>query len=161
MTGVQTCALPILNRWLARTLTFIAVVAGWVVFRADNMDAALLMLKGMAGLHGFTLPDHWLAKWGALGAWLSGMGVTFSDARGLVTAGLIYWIVILLALAWLAPNTQEIMNRARPVLDAQVSDMQRWWMWQPAPWVAAPLAMLALLVVVNLHKKSEFLYFQF
>jgi D-alanyl-lipoteichoic acid acyltransferase DltB (MBOAT superfamily) len=155
------CGPYVMNRWLARTLTFIAVVAGWVVFRADNMDAALLMLKGMAGLHGFTLPDHWLAKWGALGAWLSGMGVTFSDARGLVTAGLIYWIVILLALAWLAPNTQEIMDRARPVLDAQVSDVQRWWMWRPAPWVAVPLAMLALLVVVNLHKKSEFLYFQF
>jgi hypothetical protein len=31
----------------------------------------------------------------------------------------------------------------------------------PRAWFAVPCAVLAVLVVVNLHKKSEFLYFQF
>ena len=104
-------------RWCARMITFIAVVIGWVVFRADNLDAARVMLQGMAGLNGFALPDHWLPKWGALGATLAAHGVSFSDARGLVTAGLMYWIAILLAVCWCAPNTQEIMSRARPALE--------------------------------------------
>jgi hypothetical protein len=78
----------------------------------------------------------------------------------LVSAGLIYWIVILLVVVWSAPNTQEIMARARPALEA-VTTPQRWWTWRATPWLAAPLAVVALVVVVNLHRKSEFLYFQF
>jgi alginate O-acetyltransferase complex protein AlgI len=80
----------------------------------------------------------------------------------LVTAGLLYWIGLLLLVVWCAPNTQQIMSRARPVLGAQPdSDKGRWWYWRPAPWIAVPCAALALAIVVNLHKKSEFLYFQF
>jgi hypothetical protein len=126
------------------------------------LSTAQNILHGMAGLNGFALPDHWLAKWGALGAWLSAQGVMFSDTRGMVTAGLIYWIIALLLVVWLAPNTQQIMSRAKPVLDTLTdSGARHWWHWRPAPWLAAPLAVLALAVVVNLHKKSEFLYFQF
>jgi alginate O-acetyltransferase complex protein AlgI len=150
------------GRALACGVTFIAVVVGWVIFRADSLSTAQNILHGMAGFNGVALPDHWLAKWGAPGAWLSAHGVMFSDTRGLVTAGLIYWVVALLLVVWLAPNTQQIMNRAQPVL-ASFGDggAHRGWHWQPAPWLAAPLAVLALVVVVNLHKKSEFLYFQF
>ena len=150
------------GRALARGITFVAVVVGWVVFRADSLSTAQTILHGMAGHNGFALPDHWLAKWGAAGAWLSAQGVMFSDTRGMVTTGLIYWIIALLMVVWLAPNTQQIMSRARPVLDTRGDDdAQRWWRWRAAPWLAAPLAVLALVVVVNLHKKSEFLYFQF
>lgn len=151
------------GRALACVTTFTAVTVGWVIFRADSLTTAELILRGMAGLHGFALPDHWLAKWGALGAWLSANGVMFSDARGLVTAGLLYWIVALLGVVWLAPNTQQIMRRAQPVLGAFVerADATAWFQWRATPWLAAPLAVLALLVMVNLHKKSEFLYFQF
>ena len=156
------------GRALSCGLTFMAVVVGWVIFRADSLSTALVILHGMAGGHGFALPDHWLAKWGSLGMWLSAQGVMFNDTRGLVTAGLAYWIIALLLVVWLAPNTQQIMSRAKPVLGAFAENvegagdyMHHWWRWRPAPWLAAPLAVLALLVVVNLHKKSEFLYFQF
>jgi hypothetical protein len=150
------------GRALACVITFVAVVIGWVIFRADSLATAQTMLSGMAGFNGSALPDHWLAKWGALGAWLSAHGVTFNDTRGMVTAGLIYWLIALLLVVWLAPNTQQIMRRAKPVLDTLTdSDAHRGWHWRPAPWLAAPLAVLALAVVVNLHKKSEFLYFQF
>lgn len=154
-----------LGRALACCVTFLAVVAGWVIFRADSLSTAASIFRGMAGFNGFALPDHWLAKWGALGSWLATQGVMFSDARGLVTAGLVYWIVALLLVVWLAPNTQQIMRKANPVLQSfneRADDQPRQgWCWRPAPWVAVPLAGLALLVVVNLHKKSEFLYFQF
>ncbi len=156
------------GRGFARGTTFMAVVVAWVIFRAESLSTAKAILMGMAGGHGFALPDHWLAKWGVLGKWLSAQGVMFSDARGLVTAGLVYWIIALLLVVWLAPNTQQIMSKAKPVLGAFADNAKiaggaprRWWCWRAAPWLAAPLAALALLVVVNLHKKSEFLYFQF
>lgn len=150
------------GRALGCGLTFIAVVVGWVIFRADSMSTAWLMLRGMAGVHGFALPDQWLAKWGDAGLWLSAHGVAFTDTRGLVSAGLTYWIVLLLLVVWFAPNTQQIMSRAQPVVGAfTASDARHWWCWRPVVWLAAPCAVLALVIVVNLHKKSEFLYFQF
>ena len=55
------------GRMLGCFVTFLAVVAGWVIFRADSIGAALAILKGMAGLNGFVVPDVWLVKWGAIG----------------------------------------------------------------------------------------------
>jgi alginate O-acetyltransferase complex protein AlgI len=150
------------GRRIACLVTFLAVVAGWVLFRAESVPAALNMLSGMAGLNGFTLPDVWLAKWGAFGQWLAQHGVTFNDSRGMVRTGLLYWIIILLAIVWLAPNSQQIMSRARPALGVPKDLLyQGRLLWRPAIWLAVPTAVLAVLCIVNLHKQSEFLYFQF
>ena len=150
------------GRSLACVITFTAVVVGWVIFRADSVSTATVILRGMAGLNGFALPDYWLVRWGDTGAWLAAQGVSFADTRGLVRAGLINWLVILLVIVWFAPNTQQIMRRAQPALGVPAArDAARWMQWRPAAWLAVPLAALALVVVVNLHKKSEFLYFQF
>ena len=149
------------GRSLSCAITFAAVVAGWVVFRADSMPTATVMLRGMAGLNGFALPDYWLARWGDVGNWLAVQGVAFSDTRGLVRSGLINWIIVLLAVVWFAPNTQQIMRRAQPALGIPPNDNAGWLCWRPAAWLAVPFATLAVLIVVNLHKKSEFLYFQF
>ena len=150
------------GRAAACIVTFAAVVVGWVIFRADSMATAATMLRGMAGLNGFALPDYWLPRWGEFGAWLAAHGVAFSDTRGLVRTGLINWIVILLAVVWFAPNTQQIMRHARPALGIpQTGDTTSRLVWRPAAWLAVPFAALAVVIVANLHKKSEFLYFQF
>jgi D-alanyl-lipoteichoic acid acyltransferase DltB (MBOAT superfamily) len=150
------------GRRLGCLVTFLAVVVGWVLFRAESLPAAHNMLSGMAGLNGFALPDVWLAKWGGVGQWLAQQGVSFDDTRGLVRTGLINWIVILLAIVWLAPNSQQIMVRARPALAVPGDGVYRGrLLWRPSPWLALPVAILAVVCVVNLHKQSEFLYFQF
>lgn len=41
-------------------ITFVAVVIGWVVFRADSLNTAAAMFKGMVGMNGFVLPGKWL-----------------------------------------------------------------------------------------------------
>ena len=150
------------GRMLSCLVTFLAVVVGWVLFRAETMSAATIMLKGMAGLNGFALPDAWAVKWGATGAWLQAHGAEFTNARELVPGGLINWLVILLGIVWLAPNTQQIMSRAQPALGMVADAVHRGWMrWKPSALAAVPVAVLFLICVFNLHKKSEFLYFQF
>ena len=147
---------------LAIALTFTAWLVGLVFFRADSVPHALQMVAGMFGFNGLALPDHWLPKWGVAGAWLSSAGVPFSDARGLVSAGLIYWIVILLAIAWCAPNTQQIMARYNPALliPRDMKAAQRL-LWRPCVAVGLITAGVAFAAIVNLHRQSEFLYFQF
>ncbi len=147
---------------LAVLLTFIAWLVGLAFFRADSVPHALQMVAGMFGLHGFALPDQWLAKWGMFGQWLATSGAAAGDARGLVTGGLINWIVILLAIAWFAPNTQQIMARFNPALliprDMSVARMLA---WRPTAVVGLLVAAIAFASIVNLHRQSEFLYFQF
>jgi D-alanyl-lipoteichoic acid acyltransferase DltB (MBOAT superfamily) len=46
-----------LPRPIAQALTLLAVVLAWVPFRADGIDAARAMLRGIAGLNGIALPQ--------------------------------------------------------------------------------------------------------
>ena len=146
----------------AVALTFSAWLVGLAFFRADSVPHALQIVGGMFGMNGVALPDHWLAKWGALGQGLMALGVPFDNARGLVTGGLINWIVILLAIAWFAPNTQQIMARFDPAL-LLPRDMQpaRYLAWRPSVALGLLVAAVAFASIVNLHRQSEFLYFQF
>lgn len=161
LLGQDAVRSTIAGRIAGRLLTFLAVVVAWVFFRADSVATAVSMLKGMAGLNGLLLPDVWLPKWGALGQWLAARGVRFGDVHDLVGGGEINWIWILLAIAWLAPNTQQIMAGFRPALDVPPCEPARRLGWRPtwrAAWVMATLFFIA---VINLNKQSAFLYFQF
>src|SRR5260221_451832 len=44
--------------WLGRGVTLLAVIVGWVFFRADNFAAAAEMLRGMAGRNGAVFPNQ-------------------------------------------------------------------------------------------------------
>lgn len=149
------------GRACAGLLTFVAVVIGWVVFRAAELTTAVAMLKAMAGMNGLVLPDFWLPKWGAAGQWLAAHGVNFGDTRELVTGGVVNWIWILLAVVWFAPNTQQLLAAYRPALALLAEQYRARLTWRPTPFYALLTAALALIAIFNLHKQSEFLYFQF
>ncbi len=150
------------GRALAVLLTFACWLVGLAFFRAANMPDAIMILKGMFGFNGFALPDLLLAKLGGVGQWLAAQGVDFSEERGLVRGGLVNWTIILLAIAWFAPNTQQIMARFRPALVIpRDSQPARLLLWRPGAVAAAIGAVVAFAAIVNLHRHSEFLYFQF
>ena len=149
------------GRAAACALTFVAVVVAWVVFRASDMHAATAMLKAMAGINGVVLPDFWLPKWGAFGQWLAVHGVVFGDTRDLVTGGLINWIWILLLVVWCAPNTQQLLVAHGPALDLPAAMRAARVAWRPTAAFAAMAVTLFILSLFNLHRQSEFLYFQF
>ena len=130
------------GRLAGMTLTFLSVVVGWVFFRADSLDAARIMLCGMAGLNGITPPTINNGEYG-------------TDAA-MIRIGALW------ALAWLAPNTQQIMAAFKPAL-AEVSSMpsMRLLDWQPnIYWFGAVACGLAY-ALAQMGGVSEFLYFQF
>ena len=130
------------GRLVAGAVTFIVVVIGWVFFRSTSLSAALTLLAGMAGLKGLT--------------------VTSAVAQPL--APIWMWIVPLLAIAWMLPNTQEIMRRAPVWLEIAGyyrQPVERWLTWGPTLGWSAAAAFLLVAGVLGLSRPTQFLYFQF
>jgi D-alanyl-lipoteichoic acid acyltransferase DltB (MBOAT superfamily) len=142
-------------------VTFIAVSAAWVVFKADNLNTAITMLEAMAGMNGFILPNDWLTKWGAFGQWLSAQGINFSATNALIKASAINWIIISLLIVWFAPNTQQIMANFKPALAVPEDSAAKRLLWQPSlAWLIAGV-LCTVIAILSISDLSEFIYFQF
>ena len=146
---------------LSVLVTFLAVAAAWVVFRADNISTATTMLKTMAGMNGFVLPGKWLIQWGEFGQWLSEQGIQFGKSKALIAGGAINWICISMLIVWLAPNTQQIMAVFKPALDMPNGNGAKRLLWQPSYlWLVASVV-CAVFSILSISELSEFIYFQF
>ena len=73
----ETVQIP--ARIMRTILTFILVIIGWVMFRAENVTSAFAMYEGMLGLNGFELTDRtiWQIKGLHICALLIGLFVIF------------------------------------------------------------------------------------
>ena len=112
-------------------LTFLAVVIAWVFFRADNMTTALYVLSKMAD------PGN----------------VAFG--RGEIVYAL--FVVAYAALAWFAPNTQQIMgydHKNRTVGESRGA-------WRLRPLLIYASAGVLALGILGIQRHSEFIYFRF
>jgi D-alanyl-lipoteichoic acid acyltransferase DltB (MBOAT superfamily) len=121
--------------WLARGITFLCVTVAWVFFRAESVGEATGMLRAMAGVNG----------------WLSAP-LDFTDLYEYRDQIL---IAALLAVALIAPNTQEwIMGegRVRTVVVPR---------WRFTPVWAGVAAACFLFTLTRLSAVSEFIYFNF
>jgi alginate O-acetyltransferase complex protein AlgI len=163
--GWKRIGIPAVPAWLAHAagvlLTFVAVVIGWVFFRASDLPSALAILKAMCGVNGVVLPDAWALRLGATADLLRAAGVGFGALPALPRTGVINWIWILLLVVWIAPNTHQIMITARPVIAGLPEQVRVRWRWRPGIGAALGTAAVLLAVIFNLGRHSEFLYFQF
>lgn len=160
-----------IGKCLAWSLTFAAIVVGWVFFRATTFDAALAILSGMAGLNGVAIPSAIAARLGDLWPMLEGMGVTSYIGGGSSFVYTWVWIALLLPIALWMPNTQQIMVRAEPALNPHVAEqrdelrafpwLERRLRWAPTRTWAVTIALVGTTGVLALTRVSEFLYFQF
>src|SRR5882757_3302438 len=112
-------------------LTFLAVVVAWVFFRADNIHTALYVLKQMAD------PRHLVL-----------------GRDEIVPAA---FIVLYAALAWFAPNTQQIMGYDHK--NRTVGEGLGAWRLRPL-FLYAGAAVLAF-GILGIQQHSEFIYFRF
>lgn len=156
---------------LAWSITFLAVIVGWVFFRATSFDAARAVLEGMAGLNGVALPNAIAARLGPVWDALSGTGFTTYLGGGTQFVFGWLWILSLLPVALMMPNTQQIMRLADPGLNlhnaADENEIRPLFratekiLWRPNPRWAMLLGVFAALAVLAMTRISEFLYFQF
>jgi hypothetical protein len=143
------------------TLTFLCVTVAWVFFRADSFSSAMQIIMGMSGTNGIVLlPDY-----SEIARQLSNLGLpirTAFDADTIIDFSAAKWIFSLLLVAWVMPNTQEIIRNFKPALDIDLSRMKVSRIcWQPnLKWMFFTSAIFVY-SVVNLTRISEFLYFQF
>ncbi len=59
------------------------VLIGWVLFRSDNIADAVMMYKGMSGLHGISISDDmgWQIKGVSMAALIGGIGIVYAGPR--------------------------------------------------------------------------------
>jgi hypothetical protein len=167
-TFKQALSLEVNTWWslgFARVLTFIAVVFAWVFFRAENLDSALAIVRGMSGINGFFLPIGWFYKFGPIGPLLEDHGVQFIYTGLALHRYAIVGVVVLLAIAWAFPNTQQIMAGYKPAFEIYPKEIKpvKWQVlqWKPNLVWAGISALFCFYIVLSLGKFSEFLYFQF
>jgi len=143
-------------------LTFVAVCVAWVFFRATGFDKAALILGGMAGQYGVSLPASIGLALGSLKPLLEQAGIEFYLGGGARFIGTWAWVVFAAAIAFLCPNTQQIMrhHESRP-MDPVQGPLARWMAWAPSRRWAACIGAILIGSLLSLSRPTEFLYFQF
>lgn len=133
--------------------TFVAALVAFVFFRAHGVGDALAMLEGMVGAHGLGA-----GEWPPLGAVPDAFGwLRLALGRAMPAPQL----ALLLAIAWLAPNSHELMGRFSPALERASNVVPARFAWSPSwRWTAA-LVLMLLVCAAQLHGEVRFLYFQF
>jgi alginate O-acetyltransferase complex protein AlgI len=146
----------------SRLLTFFAVVIAWVIFRADNLDAATRIYEGMLGQNGFPINKEWMWKMTRVGPILTDWGMEVATLTIMVKRAILYWSLPLLLACWILPNTQQIMRKFEPAVNFLEDPRDPSFIeWKPnRAWSLAVLVM-AILCLINMTGISEFLYFQF
>ncbi|RKP44202.1 MBOAT family O-acyltransferase [Trinickia fusca] len=135
-------------------LTFLAALVAFVFFRAHGVADALAMLQGMAGMRGIeALP--WPSRADAHIDMLEWLRLAVGRSMPALS------IAALLAVAWFAPNSHQLMGRFSPALERAALDAPAVLAWRPSwRWSVATLGLL-LLCAAELHGEVRFLYFQF
>jgi alginate O-acetyltransferase complex protein AlgI len=150
--------------WLARGVTLLAVIVGWVIFRAESLDSAWLMLRGMTGANGVVIPPDLFALFGQpttvllpIGATIGPLPLFYGPPQGV-------WIAVLMLVVLFAPNSQQLMGYIAPNDDEPTPSVLRpivWPRWSVSRGWAVIAATAFIYTLTQMSNVSEFLYFQF
>lgn len=131
-----------INRHLAWLITFMFVNFTFVFFRALDWSSAIKVLRGMAGLNGFALPEFVQNKL----PMLQGVGLHFQPMLPAIKFPWLIFLYLLLAFSvvLLCRNSVElVLNYKRSIKSVMFSSA------------------LFFICVLSMNKPSEFLYFNF
>lgn len=148
-------------QWTARLVTFLAVVWAWVPFRAPDFAATLNVWKGLIGLNGLVLPQVQFDRFAHLLAPLHPVAGFTAEPWGPRQAAI---ILLLWLMVWMLPNSADVMNRARPVLETEGQLPQvlpAWMSWRPSLGWSLLLFVGTVITFVLMARPSQFVYFQF
>jgi alginate O-acetyltransferase complex protein AlgI len=118
-------------------LVYLCVLVAQIMFRASSVGAAMTVLEGMVGLHA---------------ASSGGSSVMLADFISVAAC---------LAIAWFAPNTQQLMAVYDPVLDlGRDNSGSRIKVSFTLGWAVA-ISLVLFLGLFNIQDGQPFIYFQF
>lgn len=153
----------------ARLITFIAVVFGWVLFRAESFDSAQNIYMSMIGANGLTLPEFFAPYVQPYISFFNDNGIIFNgviqnpDIANFSDGTLI--ILLGLLVATILPNTQQIMSNYTPTLlsgvDLSIHKNFKFLLWKPSIVHLAVIITMFCYAIFSMSKVSEFLYFNF
>ncbi len=136
-----------LHSFLATGLTFICVVFAWVLFRAESIKDALVIISAMFGV-------------------FSKDTISFVKNQDLIKG--LYVIIPALLIGFLLPNSQTFLGTSLKVINPVRTNTKRqlklFTTWKPNLYWAGYLVMLSLISLYCLIDQStvqEFIYFQF
>jgi alginate O-acetyltransferase complex protein AlgI len=153
--------------WL---ITFLCALVAWVFFRAENFNDASLMLHGMAGLRGMTVGMslensaalHSLVNMLHMPLELLGFLPLATGASGLSVLEVGLLLAMASGIAFLMPNTQQLLHKAQPALEAAKKPAYMANLWSASA-ISSRVAVGILLgcAIFAINRQSTFLYFQF
>jgi len=143
-----------IERLFGILITFLAVVFAWVFFRAENVNNALTIMRGMLGMNGIGLPASFafLVEYNIhIPAHINFRGM-FNELREMPRdiPTMVSLFSISFILVWGLPNSQELLDTK----NIQSRSEKRWM------FAALSVGFLFVLCVLSFNRVSEFLYFQ-
>ncbi|MEW6714633.1 MAG: MBOAT family protein [Nitrospirota bacterium] len=154
-----------LGQRLSQIVTFTAVVLAWVIFRAESINGAENVLKGMAGLNGFVMPESYLDGLNQIApikSFLANIGWEFHSLKFLQGKAEILSLFFLLIVSWCAPNTQQIMHRYQSVFDIYRVEVKKW-RWNFLRWTPnfAWFLFTLTLATISIYRMMSYGYKEF
>ena len=137
------CKLPkwpgLVTRPMAVLVTFIAVVIGWVFFRAETFSGALIMLQSMFGVLPVDPGHQALYRHPDRAFW---------------------WVAGGCLVVWFMPNVMQLFDRIKPTIDV-LPEYKGRILWYPNIIWLIILLVVVYKTVGSLPHISEFIYFRF
>jgi hypothetical protein len=126
----------------------------------------------MAGLHGIALPDVIDSRLPGLAARLASLGIVFLPLPLPALLALYGWIIPLLAIALVPPNTLQVLFDYAPAItmplpyarDRRIQPLRALFerfAWRPSAGWAVAAAALSACGILALNQVTSFLYWQF
>lgn len=154
-------------------LTFTAVVVAWVFFRSDSFISAQLMLTGMLGFNGISLPISLEARLAPIVAQLPCCRIVFEGTLPNTMLS-IEWsfatVTMGLVLVWFLPNVRQMMRNYKPTwedIEEVTASLKlscktaKSLTWKPSVAHGFVIGLVFWTCILLLNRPSEFIYFQF
>jgi D-alanyl-lipoteichoic acid acyltransferase DltB (MBOAT superfamily) len=154
---------PAMMPWMGRVITFLAVAAAWVFFRAESARSALSVLASLTHVHDLDGLSPLQVLVGPKNPLRAMFGAAPANRLGLI-------LLLCFIVCWAFPNSIEIMRRGKPAISGirgffplprnRTGDALA---WRPSlGWGIVVGMALSLCLVKVLYEPSQiFLYFRF
>jgi alginate O-acetyltransferase complex protein AlgI len=148
-------AAPLARRLAYGALVYLCVVVAQIFFHAPSVGSALATLSDMTGIHAMQAATPWPHAF-----------FNFGQAPDDDAVPMIYMrdtIILLTAfcLAWLAPNTQQLMGYFEPALEVPERDRTSPVRVSFNPGWAFAMGLLLFFSLSSVSSGAPFIYFQF